>query len=108
MLSNYPPGVTGNEFQISGPDFEQEVDQECLSDTQVVPVSLFDEMWEYVRKYLVPDDDREHVLDKLEMFNLLRSQSETEGTCGFEGEALTLGYRGNYWWTCPACGAEHE
>ncbi len=30
MLSNYPPGVTGNEYEIAGPDFEQEVDQECF------------------------------------------------------------------------------
>ena len=29
MLSNYPPGVTGNEWQISGPDWEHECKQEC-------------------------------------------------------------------------------
>lgn len=26
---NYPPGVTGNEFAISGPDYEHEVKGEC-------------------------------------------------------------------------------
>ena len=26
---NYPPGVTGNEYQIAGPDYEEEVDGEC-------------------------------------------------------------------------------
>ncbi len=28
-MSNYPPGVTGNEFQIAGPDYEREIDGEC-------------------------------------------------------------------------------
>ena len=29
MTSNYPPGVTGNEYQIAGPDYEHKVDGEC-------------------------------------------------------------------------------
>lgn len=29
MLSNYPPGVTGNEYQIAGPDWEQEDHRYC-------------------------------------------------------------------------------
>ena len=26
---NYPPGVTGNEYAIAGPDYEQEADEPC-------------------------------------------------------------------------------
>lgn len=29
MSSNYPPGVTGREYQIAGPDYEREIDGEC-------------------------------------------------------------------------------
>ena len=29
MSSNYPPGVTGNEFEIAGPDYEQEYPTPC-------------------------------------------------------------------------------
>ena len=29
MSSNYPPGVTGNEFAIAGPDYERESDKPC-------------------------------------------------------------------------------
>lgn len=29
MTSNYPPGVTGNEYAISGPDFEKEEERMC-------------------------------------------------------------------------------
>lgn len=29
QMSNYPPGVTGNEYEIAGADFEQELSREC-------------------------------------------------------------------------------
>ncbi len=29
MTSNYPPGVTGNELEIAGPDYETESDLPC-------------------------------------------------------------------------------
>ena len=28
-MSNYPPGVTGNEYEIAGPDYEKESDIPC-------------------------------------------------------------------------------
>lgn len=28
-MNNYPPGVTGNEFEIAGPDYEIEVEDIC-------------------------------------------------------------------------------
>jgi hypothetical protein len=52
MSSNYPPGVTGNELQIAGPDseWEEDMDVECQNDecemfdeTQTVEVSA----WSY-------------------------------------------------------------
>lgn len=30
MSSNYPPGVTGNEFAIAGPDYEKESTVPCI------------------------------------------------------------------------------
>ena len=29
MASNYPPGVTGSEYAIAGPDYEKESDEPC-------------------------------------------------------------------------------
>ena len=29
MASNFPPGVTGNEYEIAGPDYERESDTPC-------------------------------------------------------------------------------
>lgn len=31
-MSNYPPGVTGREFAIAGPDWDGEVDAVCPND----------------------------------------------------------------------------
>ena len=28
-MSNYPPGVTGNEYEIAGPDYEDDTDYPC-------------------------------------------------------------------------------
>jgi ribosomal protein L37AE/L43A len=28
-LSGYPPGVTGREYEIAGPDYEKETDERC-------------------------------------------------------------------------------
>lgn len=28
-MSNYPPGVTGNEYEIAGPDYEDYTDRSC-------------------------------------------------------------------------------
>ena len=36
-MSNYPPGVSGNEYEISGPDTETESEQECPTCEAVVP-----------------------------------------------------------------------
>lgn len=29
MLNNYPPGVTGSEYAIAGPDWEREIAGQC-------------------------------------------------------------------------------
>ena len=31
MANNFPPGVTGNEYAIAGPDYENESDELCLA-----------------------------------------------------------------------------
>ena len=43
---NYPPGVTGNEFEIAGPDYEQEVDGECGNGhTELVELAYGGRAW---------------------------------------------------------------
>jgi hypothetical protein len=48
MASNYPPGVTGSEFQIAGPDREWEVErwcETCQASTSQVGQSYRHESW---------------------------------------------------------------
>lgn len=42
MINNYPPGVTGSEYEIAGPDWEREVDDFC-SRCDIITASLVDQ-----------------------------------------------------------------
>jgi hypothetical protein len=43
----YPPGVTGNEYAISGPDYEQEIDGECphCGESALMEIGYRHEAW---------------------------------------------------------------
>lgn len=42
MYDNYPPGVTGNEYQIAGADREHEAERECR-ECGLVQLALIEE-----------------------------------------------------------------
>ena len=45
-MNNYPPGVTGNEYEIVGPDYEKEIDTPCPECSgQLVEQSYRKECW---------------------------------------------------------------
>ena len=45
-MSNYPPGVTGNEFAIAGPDYERESDDRCpYCESEMVELGYRNERW---------------------------------------------------------------
>jgi hypothetical protein len=45
-VSNYPPGVTGNEYEIAGPDREFEDERTCPDCDQVSIVDVTGYGWE--------------------------------------------------------------
>ena len=47
MSSNYPPEVTGNEFEIAGPDYEKELEESCddCGETAVVELGYRGDRW---------------------------------------------------------------
>jgi len=68
-LSNYPPGVSGNEYEISGPDWEQETTRYCDLCRQERDVTVYghqrqawwtcpvcDMDWDEDEPYIDPDD----------------------------------------------------
>lgn len=45
-MSNYPPGVTGNEYEIAGPDREFTDERECDHCDRLVTVDVVQYRWE--------------------------------------------------------------
>ena len=82
-LSNYPPGVTGNEFEIAGPDAEWDEMQTCTNTVQ----ATIPQGGVYSDSSVMEDVERE---------------------CGFEGEVSCWSYQGVMHWECPDCGHEYE
>lgn len=81
IMSSYPPGVTGNEFEIAGPDYEQEEERTCDSNDVTIKV------WRR---------DSEELME-VEVIH-----------CPFtDGEVTIFGYQSERWWKCPFCGIEH-
>jgi maleate cis-trans isomerase len=112
---SYPPGVTGNEYEIAGPDYEQEEKRAC---------GQRDVVWHVVSSAgasavaLLVTQLRKVVLDASgveELRKLYSTALLAEGVdevafevCPFDGEVLVQGFRGKRWWRCPGCGTEHE
>lgn len=111
MLSNYPDGVSGNEFEIAGPDYEETEHVECDSDSvPSVPVFLIVQWASHVEALA----DRglintESIIEQLwELGAQVGRATDEDGHCTFEGDADVIGFQGARWWTCPACETEHE
>lgn len=92
-MSNYPPGVTGAEFAISGPDYEQ-VEQKTCGATNVMIG-------------MVPGDELQSAISAGRAVDI-SSIVAFSGDCPWvDGDVDVQGYRHERWWTCPACGTEH-
>ena len=75
MLSNYPPGVTGNEWEIAGPDYEAEVEVVCPTCDNTTPafaIGFHGEAWlegdcsfcgGEIQGPYCPEDDFDHAYD---------------------------------------------
>ena len=119
-MSNYPPGVTGNEYEIAGGN-ESEEYWECESMVKAVVVNMpmIQEMSEDI--FTVFTKLREHsytsyqaLVDqkvksiKRTLENLTHSDDAIEVDCGFYGNVLMESYKNKKWWSCPNCKKEHE
>lgn len=128
-MSNYPPGVTGNEWQIAG---GVDVTLQVTCGTvgfDVLPQPMVDEMVGTVREYLktprtlrslsgrpgtwrteTPDEQIARVLAYLEtaVVEVEKARVNVAEECKFEGEVDAEVFDLTACWTCPWCGAEHE
>ena len=100
-MSNYPPGVTGNEFEIAGPSWEGEIERTCEQTDVEIKVAGVDAT-EYA------DAIQAGKAGTFEGF--LRSLvTITLPDCLFiDMEVPAWSYGGVLHWKCPVCGHEYE
>jgi hypothetical protein len=118
-MSNYPPGVTGNEYEIAGGnEFEEHFD--CSADIEYVLITrkelyklsdyaltLFND---FKRNGNISEYSIETYLKKLmsEINGFYHSDKITELPCDFSGEVLKEEYRGTVYFECPECETTYE
>lgn len=123
MSGYYPPGVTGNEWQIAGtPETSEHV--ECTAEIVVAPTYLVTEAMEDLNKLVLrlrgmiladaPADKKlleKHTLGIEIRLLKLKEELDTgmEAECNFEGDVDGQIRGGDLFvWTCPRCGTENE
>jgi hypothetical protein len=119
MGSNYPPGVTGREYQIAGPDYERTVKRACrASDVEItlpnddVPGLAHLALGILDGKILIRRgaDPVARAKTRLqEIISAYENGSKIDvAECPFDGEVDVQGFQGVETWTCPLCGTDHE
>lgn len=108
-MSNYPPGVTGNEWQIAGPD-EREMSVECSSEGFTVrTTSMYAE-----NQIKAAIEDINSGLRMLTAVSRLRQALgdieviDIETQCPFVGDVTVFRTDGPWTWECPLCRETHE
>lgn len=113
-LSNYPPGVTGRELEIAGPDWEGEIEATCGTENVELQVLCKDDI--ATLKIIAGATGAQgsgkrrdaDVIQQAMRRAFSRMETITLPTCTFEGEVFAWGYQGITHWACPVCGTEHE
>lgn len=118
-MSNYPPGVSGNEIQIAGPDNEWEEEFECTNEQMeyvMIPPFVHNFCSELGKKKLRIEGQEDlqknwyHYASMIDaMFNLSDMTTEVQvSSCGYIGNVIKHSYNSEIWWECPKCGKAYE
>lgn len=113
-MSNYPPGVTGREFEIAGYDDEQDVYRDCGAAATILVLTRGGrDALDQINSRLTGisrGDDRIMAADASAIiYSLIKRQiiHVDVDVCPFEGE-VTIGWYGTKGtWQCPLCQKEH-
>lgn len=126
MNDNYPPGVTGNEYEIAGGDeFEEHFDCENVIDYYTIDSRIIEnllgalnyclnvlnhEKSEYVERPKWVENTMRSRLDEVSKTfqEIFISQTALQSDCGFSGDVLKESYRNEIWWECPECNDKNE
>lgn len=114
---HYPEGVSGNEFEIAGPDTEQEEQRTCgvagvtLQTIEPEGVAFLAEFTAVLREliqYRAPHPEAVDYVMKLATKMGACISPPVEMDCPFDGEVLVTTFGDEQWWVCPLCHARHE
>jgi len=106
MLSNYPPGVTGNEPEINGPEWEGTVERACEQEADLNIVGQ--EVASLINAYVTSQYD-EFVEKRLLRAIKYKNRPFILSTdCPFYDTVDAVIYDGMLRWECPLCGYDHE
>jgi hypothetical protein len=119
-MNNYPPGVTGDEYEIAGASETEEYwECESMVTAVIVNMPMIKEMSEdiftvftslrdhsYTSYQALVDQKVKNIKRTLE--DLTHSNDAIEVDCGFHGYVLMQSYKNKKWWSCPSCQEEHE
>lgn len=111
-VSNYPPGVTGRELQIAGPDWEGSVQRECTQEDVLVQVikdpaetkRSLETLADVVKYGVATRPSAAMAYERLKR-NIVVAELPK---CPFSGQVDAWTYRESLRWTCPTCGHEYD
>lgn len=116
-MSNYPPGVTGNEYEIAGGyEFEEHFDcsgeVECVVLTRKQIYDLSDHaltLYNEYNKYGTIHSINTHLKQLMHELNgYYHSDELVVKDCDFSGVVLKEEYRGMIYFECPKCETKYE
>jgi hypothetical protein len=109
-MSNLPPGVTGNEYQIAGPDHEWDDYRECGQEGFTVrTISLYGQR--VLEEVIAVLSGNGNVMAALHHLRTAMTEIKTidvDTPCPFGGDVTLERYRGIESWECPVCRTLHE
>lgn len=108
-MSNYPPGVTGNEWQIAGPE-EREVSLACSSEgfTALTITGYGKDQIAQAIEDLSGEPNPTLALSRLHSALSDIADVDIDGPCPFEGDVTVYQTDGPPTWECPLCRTLHE
>ena len=107
-MSNYPPGVTGNEPEIAGYP-SMTLDKQCEEDVPYIATWVVTEHLDGIAAVIARSDDTiPAIIEQLGHLWEHLNKDAVDVTCGFDGDVDAEMAYGVAYWTCPRCGTEHE
>jgi hypothetical protein len=110
-MSNLPPGVSGNEYQIAGAQQEQDRTMECeAEEVQIVTISGFGQDRIERALELIRESGNKPARDIYSY--LLTAMDEVNKVdmevCPFVGNVTVYRHGSDEWWRCPLCNTDHQ